>query len=151
MKIHLNKKTKITNLILILAIIFSTVIFFYGSKTFALDTAATQSAAHSAAQSTQNNKTISNNQSSSESIPEKNLYELTHMEKKGVKYSLFKFLIAMAGVAFSALAIFAGLKLYKNFSLKHNEKFDNIDYDKNLESPKDFKEAINIFLDKTDK
>ena len=84
-------------------------------------------------------------------IPEKNAYNLTHMEKNGFKYSIFKFLAAMAGVLVSALAIFLGLNFYKKFALKSNQKLDSIDFDKTLESPKDFREAINLFLDKTDK
>ncbi len=87
----------------------------------------------------------------SASIPEKNAYSLTHMKKTGFKYTLFKFFIAMLGVIISIAAILFGLKLYKNFILKNNVKTDTIDYDKYLETPKDFKEAINLFLDKTDK
>lgn len=85
------------------------------------------------------------------SIPEKNLQALTHIPKTGFKHSFFKFLIAMFGVFVSALAIFGGLKLYKKFALNKSAKFDKIDYDKSLESPKDFKGVINLFLDKTDK
>ena len=86
------------------------------------------------------------------SIPEKNIYALSHMEKKsGFKYSLFKFFLAMIGVMISSLAIYGGLKLYKKIAVKNSEKLDSIDYAKTLESPKDFKEAINLFLDKTDK
>lgn len=85
------------------------------------------------------------------SIPEKNAYALTHMEKKGFKYTLFKFFMTMLGVIVSALAIFLGLKFYKKISLKKSLKQDNVDYDKLLESPNDFKDAINLFLDKTDK
>lgn len=84
-------------------------------------------------------------------IPQKNVYDVTHMQKTGFKYGIFKFLMAMLGVLISAGAIFVGLKLYKSLMSKGNAKFDNIDYDKTLESPKDFKEAINIFLEKTDK
>lgn len=89
--------------------------------------------------------------SNKQGIPEKNAYALTHMEKNGVQYAIFKFLIAMLCVIVSAGMIFFGLKLYQKFVLKNNGKFDSIDYDKMLESPKDFKEAINIFLEKTDK
>ena len=84
-------------------------------------------------------------------IPEKNAYELTHVGKTGFKYGLLKFFLAMLGVLVSSGAIFLGLKFYKKFVLKNNAKLDDIDYDKTLESPKDFKEAINLFLDKTDK
>ena len=57
------------------------------------------------------------------------------------------FLVALPFI----LAIFFGLKFYKNFTFKNSAKLDNIDYNKTLESPKDFRNAINIFLDKTDK
>lgn len=61
-----------------------------------------------------------------------------------------KFLLAMFGVLISAGAIFLGLKFYKTFILKQNQSSDNTDYN-TLHSPKNFKEAINMFLDKTDK
>lgn len=64
---------------------------------------------------------------------------------------IMQFLLAMFGVLLSSLAIFGGLKLYKKFVLKNNTKTDNINYGNTFESPKTFKEAINIFLDKTDK
>ena len=69
----------------------------------------------------------------------------------GFMYGVFKFFTAMFGVLVSSLAIFAGLKFYKKFVLKNNSNLDNIDYDKTLESPKDFKGVINLFLDKTEK
>lgn len=96
-------------------------------------------------------KQITPSQNPQASIPAKNSYELEHMGKTGFKYAIFKFLVAMAGVLVSAAAIFAGLKFYKKFVLKNNSKLDNVDYNKTLNSPKDFKEAINLFLDKTDK
>lgn len=64
---------------------------------------------------------------------------------------VIKFFGAMLGVAISSFAIFFGLKLYKKITLKNTSKSDNINYDKNLETPKNFKDAINLFLDKTDK
>lgn len=84
-------------------------------------------------------------------IPEKNAYALTHMEKTGFKYTILKFLMAMLGVLVSALAILLGLKIYKKLIFKNDAKINNIDYDKTLESPRNFKEAINIFLNKTKK
>jgi len=84
-------------------------------------------------------------------IPEKNAYAVRHIEKTGFKYAIFKFLITMVGVLVSSLAIFAGLKVYKKFVLKNDAKQGDIDYDKTLESPKNFKEAINLFLNKTRK
>ncbi len=84
-------------------------------------------------------------------IPQKNAYALEHMEKTGFKYAIFKFLSAMLGVLLSCLAIFGGLKFYKKIVLKSDLKQTEIDYDKTLESPKNFKEAINLFLHKTNK
>lgn len=84
-------------------------------------------------------------------IPQKNAYALSHIPNKGFKFALFKFLAAMFGVFISALAIWIGLKIYKKIVLKDNSKLDEIDYNKTLESPKDFREAINLFLDKTDR
>lgn len=73
------------------------------------------------------------------------------IKPEGRPSTILKFLVAMAGVLLSSLAIFGGLKLYKKFILKNNTKTDNINYGNTFESPKTFKEAINIFLDKTDK
>lgn len=63
---------------------------------------------------------------------------------------MMKFFVAMVGVLVSAGAIFLGLKIYKKFVLKQNQNIDNTDYS-TLLSPKNFKDAINMFLDKTDK
>lgn len=82
-------------------------------------------------------------------IPQKNAY--AQDKERGFKYAIFKFLLAMAGVLLSSLAIFAGLKFYKKIVLKSDLKQGEIDYDKTLESPKNFKEAINLFLHKTRK
>lgn len=71
-------------------------------------------------------------------------------EQRGFKYSIIKFLLAMAGVLISAFAIFLGLKLYKNLILKPNKNEED-GTKETLESPKNFKEAINLFLSKTDK
>ena len=67
------------------------------------------------------------------------------------KTILLKFGIAMCGVLFSVVLIFIGLKLYKKLIFKNNNNIEAVDYDKILETPKDFKEAINSFLHKTDK
>lgn len=85
------------------------------------------------------------------SIPQKNAYALTHLNKQdNLQSGILKFLMAMLGVLVSGLVIFLVLKLYKKVMLKNNLILGNIDYDKTLESPKDFKDAINIFLDKTE-
>lgn len=86
-----------------------------------------------------------------QSIPQKNVYKITHMKQHSLKASLFKFVLAMLCVLISSLVILTGLKFYKKIGLKNKSKTDNIDYSKSLDSPKDLKEAINIFLNKTDK
>lgn len=140
------------NLILIMALfLLPAVLNFAGVNGFAINVQAAQ-AVQTAPPLASNSASIPAIKTGKpDSIPEKNAYALTHMEKGGFKYGLFKFFIAMAGVLISCLAIFGGLKLYKKILLKSSAKFDNIDYNKSLESPKDFKEAINLFLDKTDK
>lgn len=118
-------------------------------ETFAADTAPTVSTAP-VAQNVASDKQIKP-EAKPVTIPKKNAYAMEHMEKTGFKYALFKFLIAMFGVLISCLAIFAGLKFYKKIVLKSDLKQGDIDYDKTLESPKNFKEAINLFLHKTRK
>ena len=84
-------------------------------------------------------------------LSENTCFAAEPIAQNGLQTALFKFFMAMLGVLVSALAIFIGLKFYKKFVLKNDTKTDVIDYNNSLESPKDFKEAINIFLDKTDK
>ena len=146
----MKKLLKKNNLILILAL-FSTLVFFTGvescaEKNPAPVTSNTVAPISAKPQTAEPKKIIP-----SDNIPEKNAYAHAHMKKKGFKYSLFKFFMAMLGVLISALAIYGGLKVYKKIMLKNSSMLDNIDYKKTLESPKDFKEAINLFLDKTDK
>ena len=126
--------------------IFSTLAL--GVETFAFDTPA------QAVQTAVPKQNIGQNTPSVDApntIPERNAYELTHMQKGGFQESLLKFFLAMLGVLVSSGAIYLGLKLYKKLVLKNNAKLDDVDYNKTLESPRDFKEAINLFLDKTDK
>lgn len=138
------KYLKSINLIVAL-ILFCSVVMYTDCKStaFAVSTASTQTQIESQQTSQEATKPLS--------IPEKNAYGIAHMQKGGLKYGLFKFFTAMFGVLISAAAIFFGLKFYKKISLKHNVNDNHVDYDKNLESPKDFKETINLFLDKTDK
>lgn len=140
----MKKHLKIPNIIIILAIIFSTLVFT-GVGNFTVNSQV------QAVQTTTSEKSVENNISKPATIPEKNAYAITHMKKTGFKFAVLKFLATMLGVLISALAIFIGLKTYKKFILKNDVKLSNIDYDKTLESPKDFKEAINLFLDKTNK
>lgn len=135
----MKKYLKIVNILLIFTVIFAIII-------------ATQNVALSLPETTvPTAQTTQQQVKSPGSIPAKNAYALTHMEHKGFKYAVVKFLLAMLGVAISAAAIWMGLKLYKKLMLKNNLNIGNIDYDKTLESPKDFKDAINQFLHKTDK
>lgn len=144
----MKKLLKLLKLTIVFIAIFSSFIVISGeSKAFA---ASNPTASSSVAQDTQKIQSDSKTNQSA-TIPEKNAYKVTHMQPKGFKYAIFKFFAAMLGVLVSAVAIFAGLKLYKKLALKTNAKFDSIDYDKTLESPKDFKDAINLFLDKTDR
>lgn len=140
----MKKQLKILNIIVILAIIFSTLVFT-GVESFAINSQTPN--VQTAAKTKQEEKNIAK----PSTIPEKNSYAITHMNKTGFKFAMLKFLIAMFGVLVSCLAIFLGLKFYKKLVSHGNNKFNNIDYDKTLESPKDFKEAINLFLDKTNK
>jgi hypothetical protein len=67
------------------------------------------------------------------------------------KKKFARFFIAMLCVLFSSLAIFGGLKLYKYLASKKGLSSKNSTNKQSLESPKTFKETINLFLDKTDK
>lgn len=144
----MKKLLKLLKFTLIFIAIFSTFILISGDR-FAFAASDTV-ASTPVAQNTQKVQTTSNAKQST-TIPEKNVYKVTHMQPKGFKYAIFKFFLTMLGVLISAVAIFVGLKVYKKLALKTNAKFDNIDYDKTLDSPKDFKDAINLFLDKTDR
>lgn len=140
----MKKHKKIFNLLIVLLAIFS-IIIFTKVESFAFN------AQVPAVQAATETKQIEQNAVKQTTIPQQNAYDITHMKKTGFKYGLLKFLTAMLGVLVSALAIFLGLKFYQRLMLKNNVKLDNIDYDKTLESPRDFKEAINLFLDKTNK
>lgn len=148
----MNNLKKSLNLLFIITAIFSTLVFT-GVETFAQDPA--NSNAATAATQTKTAPTKAAQQSSQEqkpqTIPEKNAYQITHMKQHSLKASLFKFVLAMLCVLISSLAILTGLKFYKKIGLKNKSKTDNIDYSKSLDSPKDLKEAINLFLEKTDK
>ena len=67
------------------------------------------------------------------------------------RQKLIRFFLAMFGVLLSSLAIFGGLKLYKYLVSKKNLSSKNNNNKKSFETPKTFKETINLFIDKTDK
>lgn len=86
-----------------------------------------------------------------ESIPEKNVKEIEHFEHK--QNGLLKFAIAMLWVFLSAGVIFVLLKLYQKFFMKRKNKMiepDTFGQANSLDSPKTMKEALNLFLEKTD-
>lgn len=144
----MKKNLKTLNFIIVFTIIFSTCVFIenetgFVRPVFANSVVAAQSAGAAAQNPTELNAPVVEQQ--------KNVYSPAATNKSGFKYMLVKFFSAMFGVLVSALAIFAGLKLYKKFILKNNIGGANINFNKTLESPRDFKEAINLFLDKTDK
>lgn len=147
MKKKLHKKL---NLILIFTFILSTFLFM-NIKCFAAGPATVPPIQAPAGALSENQIPQSAKGYQPATIPEKNAYTLTHLNKEdNFKVGILKFLIAMIGVLVSVLVIFLVLKLYKKVMLKNNLNLGSIDYDKTLESPKDFKEAINIFLDKTE-
>lgn len=148
----MNNLKKSLNLLFIITAIFSTLVFT-GVETLAQDAVNTPTPSPTAtAQATTPKASTQTPQTSKpQSIPQKNAYQITHMKQHSLKASLFKFVLAMLCVLLSSLVILTGLKFYKKISLKNKSKTDNIDYSKSLDSPKDLKEAINIFLEKTDK
>ncbi|MCQ2789659.1 MAG: hypothetical protein MJ229_04685 [bacterium] len=85
-----------------------------------------------------------------QSIPEKNINTLKNMDKNSTKYKVFKFFISMLGVVISVLAIYGGLKLYKTIISRASLFPKQPKYDNTLETPTDFKTAINMFLKKTE-
>lgn len=60
-----------------------------------------------------------------------------------------KFLLAMGGVVISSLIIFVGLSLYNKFLLKKTTGIDKEIQGNSLSTPKNLKEAISSFLEKT--
>lgn len=143
----MNKYFRIINLFLFLIICTTIMSVSCKSNAFAADTIAIQTSAPAV----QSKSDITPEQKNLTEKQKPNIATKEAQEKTGFKYMIIKFFAAMFGVVISALAIFMGLKFYKKFILKNNSKFDNINYNQTLESPKDFKEVINLFLDKTDK
>lgn len=145
----MDNQKKILNSLLIITAIFSTLVFT-GVETFA-KIEATKPVAQTPTTTATTQAPQAQKASSPQNIPQKNVYKITHMKQHSLKASLFKFVIAMLCVLISSLVLLLGLKFYKKFSLKNKSKTDNMDYNKSLDSPKDLKEAINLFLEKTDK
>lgn len=133
-------KRKFFHSILIITMFFSTLVFSgVGLNTITPSAFAAQETVQ---------KPAPNSVKGPQSIPEKNIYKLNHMDKKN---GLFSFFMAMLGVFVSAVIIFVSLKLYKKFAINKGSQSSNESYKTSLDSPKDFKEAINLFLNKTNK
>lgn len=147
MKKKLKTHTKTHSLILFLAIFSTFVLTKVESFAVESQTPVAQTQTQPQSPNKQPNGLQQNNTNTNQNATKVN----TIPSKTKPQSRLIKFIIAMAGVLLSSLAIFGGLKLYKIFILKNNTDAVNIDYEKTLESPRDFKEAINIFLEKTDK
>lgn len=84
------------------------------------------------------------------SIPEKNIDTIKNLKKDSAKLKIVKFFMAMFGVLISAVFIWLGLKLYKKYLQNRVLSSNNTTYGDSLETPKDFKSALNLFLEKTD-
>ena len=84
------------------------------------------------------------------SIPQQNAQELEHFSHKEI--GLLKFGTGMLGVLLSAIIIFLGLKIYQKYFMSKKSSIapDSFGERNSLDSPHDIKEAINLFLDKTD-
>ena len=125
------------------------IILFFNLNVFAQDVEVpeVQTVQEKQIEQTSENVTNVNKDVYKEYLPKEEIEKKQIPPKKG----LSKFFMAMLGVFISSIIIFAGLKLYIKLVLKNKRNSDNINYDKDLESPKNFKEAINLFLKKTDK
>ncbi len=74
--------------------------------------------------------------------------DITAVTKEPIskKKIAFKFIMAMVGVATSSVIIYVGLSVYNKFF--HNQPEPVVGLN-SLRSPENFKESINLFLDKT--
>ncbi len=148
----MKKKLSFLNLSFMIVAIFSTLAFarvenvFSSSVAYAEQSQVTQQVS----QQTENNKKPVRIDDAPQSIPEKNIQTLKTMDKNSTKYKVFKFFVSMLGVAISALAIYGGLKLYKTIISRASLFPKEPKYDNTLETPTDFKTAINMFLKKTE-
>lgn len=59
----------------------------------------------------------------------------------------FKFLMAMLGVATSSVVIYVGLSVYNKLFKSQSAEVVGL---KNLRTPENFKESVNLFIEKTD-
>src|SRR5574344_1265685 len=90
-----------------------------------------------------------NSVGTADSIPEQNVKELEHFEHKDSGLVTFGF--SMLGVFISAGIIFLCLKIYqKYFMKKRTNQPDSFGQKDSLDSPKDIKSAVSLFIDKTE-
>lgn len=74
--------------------------------------------------------------------------KVPHKKSQGSKSIIFKFMLAMLWVVISSAIIFLVLLGYKKIVIKKQVVIEK-SKEKSLESPKTFKEAVNLFLDIT--
>ena len=125
-------------------------ILFTGSVAISSNAAIAEAVPPQATTSTSSQTTTNSVSTTDESIPEKNASELEHFSKKGMQNGFVKFGFAMLGVLLSAIVIFFALKLYKKLGGKVVSAPDTFGVKNSLDSPSEMKDAINLFLDKTD-
>lgn len=148
----MKKKLSFLNLSFITVAIFST-LAFAGVESLSVSNVAyaeQPQVTQQVPQQTASDKKTEQVDDAPQSIPEKNINTLKNMDKNSAKYKVFKFFISMLGVVISALAIYGGLKLYKTIISRASLFPKQPKYDNTLETPTDFKTAINMFLKKTE-
>lgn len=139
-----NLKNKIINLIL--ALVISTLVFTGVESTASMfPTPESQSVTQT--------DTVSSTVPVAQKLPKTTVQKQEKQKpvRDNFQAIIMKFLIAMGGVLVSAVILFLVLKTYKKFFMQNGANFMEKDYANTLESPKNFKEAINIFLSKTNK
>lgn len=148
----MKKKLSFLNLSFIIIAIFSTLAFARVENVSISSVAYAEQlqASQQVLQQTVNDKKNEQVDDAPQSIPEKNIHTLKTMDKNSTKYKVFKFFVSMLGVAISALAIYGGLKLYKTIISRASLFPKEPKYDNTLETPTDFRTAINMFLKKTE-
>ena len=157
MKIQKKLQFNLSSFILILTLIFSTLVFS-GVESIAETATAPSASAQVGTQEIPANSKIFAPQATTKPATQKPqvspIKTALPLKKAGSTTShkkLFRFLEAMLGVLLSALVIFGVLKLYNFFVLKNSSHSNDKSRGSSLETPKTFKETINLFLDKTNK
>ena len=151
-----HRKNNFFNLILILTLVLSTFVLSRVESTAASATASTNAHMSKSEIKTDNIPAGSKIFAQQKVEPSKQTVKKESLPLKKEassesKKSISRFFLAMIGVLLSSLAIFGGLKAYNHFASNKHSAFDNKKSKSSLESPKNFKESINSFLEKTDK